>query len=94
MRFKDKGVKVGSSNRKEWLAELQANHESKELKELLERGYKVVSARKRQRVKASEVQYPVKVTVTAPNCDWTLTVSWEHFQKKGGNCRIVKRYYK
>ena len=92
MCFRDKGVKVGSSNRKEWLAELEANHESEELRDLKERGFKVVKVRKR--VKASEIQYPVKVTVTAPNCDWTLTVSWEHFLKKGGNCKIVKRFYK
>ena len=94
MCFRDKGVKVGSSNRKEWLAELEANHESEELRDLKERGFKVIKAKHRKRVKTSEVQYPVKVTVTAPNCDWTLTVSWEHFLKKGGNCRIVKRFYK
>lgn len=89
---KDKGIRVGSSdsNYRKSLYEAHENNQE-ELKELLTRGFKVKKARKR--VKTSEVKYPVKVTVTAPDCDWTLTVSWEHFQRRGGNCKIVKRYY-
>ena len=88
------GVRIDSSKHAEYLEELKRNHESEELKELLARGYKAASAKKRPRVKSNEVVHPVKVVVTAPNCDWTLTVTWEHFKEKGGNCKIVKRYYK
>ena len=83
------GIRVGSSNHTERMKELQENH--KRLQEMLDNGWKISSARvKRPRIKREET--PRKVVVTLGGT-WTVTMSFEEYQKRGDGLKIVMKIY-
>jgi hypothetical protein len=89
MKNKINAVRVGSSDPNR-LADLKANHESQELKDLIARGYKVKSVRKR----INTVKQPRQVVVSLGDVmAATLTISWENYQKFGKGMKIVMRIY-
>ena len=88
-----KGIRVGSSDHDARLAALKANHESQELKDLIARGFKVESAKKR-RPRIKTVKTPKQVVVSLGEVmAATITLSWEDYQKHGTGLKIVMRIY-
>lgn len=89
MRQRINAVRVGSSDPNR-LADLKANHESQELKDLIARDYKVKSVRKR----INTVKQPRQVVVSLGDVmAATLTISWENYQRYAKGMKIVMKIY-
>ena len=88
MTKKNYAIRVGSSD-PNWRADITANHESEELKSLIERGFTVTNTKKRPRIK---IPKQVVVSLGEVMAD-TITISWESYQKYGKGMKIVMRIY-
>lgn len=85
-------VRVGSSNHAERLAELKANHESQELKNLIERGFSVKNVEvkhRRPRIKVSPKPRYVVTLVFGKELQMTI----EEFNTKGAGFKKIREIY-
>ena len=87
-QMKPKGIRVGSSDPNR-LNDLKENHEK--IQEMIDNGWKVTSTRVR-RPRIKEAISPKAVVVTLGG-EWTVTLSYEDYKKRGSGLRIVMKIY-
>lgn len=93
MTKKNYAIRVGSSD-PNWKKDITSNHESEELKSLIERGFTVTNTKKRPRIKKKDVRIPKQVIVSLGEVmAATVTISWKSYQKHAQGMKIVMKIY-
>ena len=86
-----RGEWAGCSDFKERRANLQKAHE--EFQKMLDNGFKVSDVKvKHKRPRIKEARQPKQVVVTLGG-EWTVTLSFEEYKKRGSGLKIVMRIY-